>query len=124
MRLAALLIPLTLAACSAPQPPEQRQRPSELQGRVAGTPQHCVTIVPSQGLRISDSDRHILLYGGGKTLWVNDLGPGCGFGANDILVMQPLGGRYCRGDIARSIDNLSRIPGPTCVLGDFVPYRR
>lgn len=127
MRFAVLSIALALAACTSSQPPETpqpRQLPVELVGRVAGTPQACVTIVPTQGLRISDSDRHTLLYGSGKTLWANDLGPSCGFGANDILVMQPLNSRYCRGDVARSVDNTSRMPGPTCILGDFVPYTR
>lgn len=124
MRFAHLPIALLLAACVAQQPQQSRQRPIELAGRVAGAPQKCVTIVPSEGLRISNDDRHILLYAGGKTLWVNDLGPSCGFRANDILVMQPLNNRYCSGDVARSVDNLSRMPGPTCILGDFVPYTR
>lgn len=126
MRFAAFLVPLALAACTSQsaQTPQPRQQPVELAGRVAGTPQACVTIVPTQGLRVSDSDRHTLLYGSGRTLWANDLGPSCGFGPNDILVMQPLNSRYCRGDVARSVDNTSHMPGPTCILGDFVPYRR
>jgi hypothetical protein len=43
---------------------------------------------------------------------------------NDILVTYPIGSQYCRGDITRTIDRISRMPGPGCVLGDFVPYRR
>ena len=52
------------------------------------------------------------------------LGPGCSFGINDILVFEPTGGSYCRGDIVRSVDRDSHIPGPSCVLGDFVPFTR
>jgi hypothetical protein len=76
--------------------------------------------------RIADSysNRHVLLYGSGKTLWANELSPSCGFGANDILVSEPMGSYYCRGDLVRSIDRYSRIPGPACVIGEFVPYVR
>lgn len=64
-----------------------------------------------------------MLYGSGRTIWANNLGS-CRFGYDDILVMQLYGSQLCRGDIVRSLDRLSRIPGPACVLGDFVPYRR
>jgi hypothetical protein len=49
---------------------------------------------------------------------------GMRFRTNDILVAEPLSSRYCRGDIIRSIDRHSRFPGPSCILGDFVPYTR
>jgi len=39
-------------------------------------------------------------------------------------VTEPIGSQYCRGDIVRSFDRQSRIPGPACILGDFVPYTR
>jgi hypothetical protein len=41
-----------------------------------------------------------------------------------VLVTEPVGSYHCRGDIVRSIDRYSRIPGPSCILGDWVPYRR
>jgi hypothetical protein len=66
----------------------------------------------------------MLVYGSGGTLWANDLGPQCGFGSDDVLVTEPVGSYHCRGDIVRSFDRFSRIPGPTCVLSNFVPYRR
>jgi hypothetical protein len=77
----------------------------------------------TSSLRISDNDRHTLLYGAGKTIWANHLGQ-CGFGDNDLLVTEPLGSYNCRGDLVRSFDRSSHIPGPACVLGDFVPYSR
>ena len=95
----------------------------ELAGRAAGAPQHCLEYSRTESLRVSDTDPHMLLYGRGRTIWANDLGPGCGFSRNDVLVTRPLS-RYCRGDVVRSFDNVSRIPGPGCVLGDFVPYTR
>ena len=83
----------------------------------------CVAISSQQSLRVSDSDRHMLLYGNGRTIWANRLGQ-CTFGSDDVLVTEPMGSYYCRGDLVRSFDRLSRIPGPACVLGEFVPYNR
>jgi hypothetical protein len=121
----AILAVSLLASCAAPQPGPEPRRPSrELAGRTAGVAQRCVTIRTAEQLRISDSDRHTLLYGSGKTVWANDLGGQCGFRWNDILITEPSTSYYCRGDIVRSVDNLSRIPGPTCILNDFVPYSR
>ena len=72
---------------------------------------------------MSDTDSHMLLYSRGATIWANNLGPECGFSVNDTLISEPLS-HYCRGDLVRSFDHMSNIPGPTCVLGDFVPYTR
>ena len=115
---------IALTSC-APPPPAGQQGPAvELVGRVAGPPQHCVSISSSQNLRISDSDSHLRLYGNGPTIWANPLGPDCSFRGDDIPVTEPTGSSYCRGDIVRSIDRISHIPGRTCVFGDFIPYRR
>ncbi len=116
---------LILGSCAAPQPNSGQQGPpSELAGRSAGVPQRCALINSMDALRISDNDRHTLLYGSGRIIWANHLDPQCGFGSDDVLVTEPIGSYYCRGDIVRSFDRLSRIPGPSCVLGDFVPYTR
>ena len=74
-------------------------------------------------MRVADGDRHMLLYGSGKTIWANPLGS-CRFGYDDVLIVEPVGSYFCRGDLVRSVDRFSRIPGPTCVLGDFIPYKR
>ena len=123
---ARILLPIVLlAGCAAPPPGAERQAPaSELVGRTAGAPQRCVTLNQMEGLRISENSRHMLLYGSGRTILANYVGPECGFGSNDILVTHPLGSSLCRGDIVRSFDRYSRIPGAGCVLSDFVPYSR
>lgn len=124
MKTEILLLALLLGGCVAPVPgPERQGPPSELAGRSAGPPQHCVLLRQTESLRISENDRHTLVYGSGRTVWANDLGQ-CRFGSDDILVTEPFGSSYCRGDIVRSIDRVSRIPGPACVLGDFVPFTR
>ena len=120
-RLAAVLL---LGACAAPQPTEAPGPPRELAGRAAGPAQKCVLIQASESLRVSDTNRHVLLYGSGKTIFANQLAPGCGFGRDDVLITEPSGSYYCRGDLVRSMDRLSHIPGPSCVIGEFVPYTR
>jgi hypothetical protein len=123
MRLGFILLALTIGSCAAPQP-EPQQAPVELVGRVAGPAQKCTLIQQSESMRVSDANRHVLIYGSGRTLWANHLGPQCGFGRDDVLVTEPIGSYHCRGDIVRSFDRYSRIPGPSCILGEWVPYRR
>jgi hypothetical protein len=124
MRTVIILMSTALAACAAPEPSGPSGPPRELQGRVAGPAQRCVLIQASESLRVSDNDRHTLLYGSGRTVWANSLGPNCGFNRDDVLVSEPIGSYYCRGDLIRSFDRLSRIPGPSCILGEFVPFTR
>jgi len=95
----------------------------DLAGRTAGAPQRCVPTQPTEALRVVDS--HTVVYGSGGTIWLNRLATECpGMTRMDILVIEPMGTQYCRGDKVRSVDPVSHIPGPTCVLGAFVPYTR
>jgi hypothetical protein len=123
MKLRVLIVGLLLASCAVPQPQAEQGPPRELAGRSAGAPQRCALINGLDALRVSDTDRHILLYGGGRTIWANSLGQ-CALRSEDVLVTEPIGAYYCRGDLVRSFDRISRTPGPACVLGDFVPYTR
>jgi hypothetical protein len=112
-----------LGSCAVAPTAERQGPPVELAGRSSGPAQHCVLVDQTSSLRVSENDRHTLLYGSGRTIWANPLGQ-CGFGYDDVLVTEPLGSYHCRGDLVRSFDRSSRIPGPSCVLGDFVPYSR
>jgi hypothetical protein len=123
-RILVVALGLVLTSCVPPPPTGQQAPATELVGRVAGPPERCISIVSMHNLRISDSDPQLILYGNGPTIWANPLGPGCSFMRSDILVTEPTGSSYCRGDIVRSIDPISHIPGRTCVFGDFIPYRR
>ena len=124
MKLRTLLIALFAGSCAAPQPEQPQRPPVELAGRTSGAAQRCVSIEQSEALRVSNTNRHVLVYGSGRTIWANHLGQQCGFGRDDVLVTEPIGSYHCRGDLVRSFDRYSRIPGPACVLGDWAPYRR
>jgi hypothetical protein len=124
MKRAFAALVLFLGSCVVPQPlPEQQGPPIELAGRVAGPPQRCVALNRIDGLRQSENDSHTLVYGSGRTVWANHLGQ-CSFRREDILVTELTTSQLCGGDIVRSIDRYSRIPGPSCVLADFIPYTR
>jgi hypothetical protein len=72
-------------------------------------------------MRITDS--HNLIYSEGSTVWLNTTNcPAVTF--DDLLVLHPTGSEHCRGDIVNTVDRSSGIPGPSCVMGDFIPYRR
>ncbi len=117
-----VLLVLAVSGCAVSQAGIAPQQSRELAQRAAGVAQRCVLIEPGESLRVSDSDGHLLLYGSGRTIWANSLGPGCGFDSSDVLITQPVGSYHCRGDLVRSVDSLTRIAGPSCRLGDFVPY--
>jgi hypothetical protein len=123
MRMAFVGPIVALTGCAAP-PPVQPDAPiAEIAGHVAGPAQRCITTMQGQGLRIVN--RSTLTIRSGKTIWVNQLQNGCsGFGTWDVLVTEPIDTQYCRGDMVRSFDPVSKIPGPNCRLGDFVPYTR
>ena len=124
MRLRTIGLCALLCACSD-QPPQAAgpMQIAEIAGRVAGPAQQCVTLRPNESVRTTDSDRHVLLYGSGRTIWVNHLGS-CSFGSNDALLIERTGSDLCRGEIIRSFDPNTRIPGQSCILGDFIPYTR
>lgn len=124
MRPVAVAIALLLGSCAAPQSYADRQGPPiELAGALPGAAQRCLMLNQIDLLRVSQNDPHTLVYGSGRTMWANRLGQ-CSFGRNDVLVTEPTGSQLCGGDIVRSFDRNSRIPGPSCVLSEFVPYRR
>jgi hypothetical protein len=121
MRLATIPLAILASACTAPPPASPTDIP-ELAGRTAGAPQRCVTFQQGESLHIAGP--HTLTYRDGRTLWVNAV-PSCSpLRFSDSLVTDPFGTQYCSGDIVRTRDNSSLIPGPSCRLNDFVPYRK
>jgi hypothetical protein len=124
MRTAFIASAVALVGCTAAPPPPANNAPiAQLAGRVAGEPKHCVLTDSGQGL--TPVNRNTVIYQSGKTIWVNQMQGTCGgFGQWDIMVTEPIGTQHCAGDLVRSIDMHSRIPGPTCRLGEFVPYTK
>ncbi len=97
----------------------------ELDGKIAGKPQNCLMNTSADSpIRVSDS---ILLYRqSGNLVYKNDLRYSChGLSRDDdIMVTETFGGQLCSGDHFYLVDRMSGFRGPTCVLGEFVPYRK
>ena len=125
MRIVLLGLSVVLAGCTAPPPASVPANApiSEIAGRTAGPAQRCVKLVPNESLRIVNPNA--VLYGAGRTVWLNRPPGNCaGLREVDVLVTEPINGQLCSGDLVRSFDRYSRIPGPSCRLGEFVPYTR
>jgi len=65
-----------------------------------------------------------LIFRQGKAIiWRSDTKGGCDELGDDKLETRQFGSRMCRGDRATTVDITGDETG-SCVLGDFVPYRR
>jgi len=121
MRLPLLL--LLASACAAPSAQRDADLSPELAGRTAGEARDCVTASPGASLVARGSQA--LVYRRGRTLWVNRLAAACpGLDEMSQLIVEVHGSQYCRGDHFRAREPGLSIPGPTCLLGRFTPYRR
>lgn len=112
------------ASCSRPAAPPGADLAQTIAGRVAGPPRSCVSTNTSENLHYIDPQT--VAYGYGATIWINHLpGPCPGLEElSTIIVDAQDGTQYCRGNRIRGLEPGSIIAGPTCNLGDWVPYRR
>jgi hypothetical protein len=124
MRTLILISALALASCARPATPNGTTAlASEIAGRSPGAPQSCIT--SSQGANLRAVDSQTLAYEDGPTLWITSLGTQCpGMQTLSTIIVEPkLGGQYCRGDHVRGLEQGAIIPGATCFIGEWVPYR-
>jgi len=123
MRPIVLFLAILLTSCTHPTDPGGAGLARELAGYTAGTPQSCVLNSRSDSLHAIDSST--LALGSRGTVYVNHLGGPCpAISSFNTLIVDTQTGRYCRGDRVRGLEPNSLIPGPVCILGDWVPYRR
>jgi hypothetical protein len=123
MRVFPLAAGLLVAACAGPVVPPGDASASVIAGRVAGPPLSCVPTGLGGNLRAIDSAT--LAYGSGATIYINRLGGSCpGLRELSTIIAEVHGGEYCRGDRIRANEPGSIIPGPSCNLGEWIPYRR
>ncbi|HSQ99773.1 MAG TPA: hypothetical protein VLM36_07635 [Sphingomicrobium sp.] len=112
-----------VASCARPVSPARSDFAATTAGRVAGPARHCISTNPAENLRVLDAQD--VAYGNGRTVYINHLEAACPAISqfNTIIVEAGLGGQYCRGDRIRGLEPGAIIPGPSCNLGDWVPYR-
>ena len=118
-----------VASCSnappvGPSPMAQDKLARELAGLVPQPAQACLPNYRSQDMVVIDENT--LLFRDGRNLvYRNNLNGGCSnLGGQYALVTKTFGSRLCRGDIAQVADLHNNMVVGSCILGDFVPYRR
>ena len=101
---------------------EQEALGRELAGMRAGEAKRCIAAHRQGSPTIVD--RSTVTLQEGRTLWVNRLDSPCpGLQPFNTLIVEVHGSEYCRNDKVRGLEPGSSIPGPICLLGDWVPYR-
>jgi hypothetical protein len=113
---------IALGSCAQQQPPPGAAVASALAGRVPGPPQECISEFGSDHPYVLDAQT--IAYGYGRTIYVNRLaGPCPAVDPTNVLIIESHGGMFCRGDRIRGAEPGAIIPGPSCNLNNWVPYR-
>ena len=124
---AAALAAATLAAAppalARPRLTPEQQLSKLLAGRVAGQPQDCISLYPTQHTQVID--KTAVVYESGGTLYVNRPDNPQDLGRDDILVTDLRGTtQLCSIDVVNLRDRTSFFYDGFVSLGKFVPYRR
>lgn len=96
---------------------------SMLEGRVAGEPRSCISTFTNRESRVIDGTA--LVYGRGRTIWVNRTANPRDLDDWDALLIRQYGGsQLCRQDIVTTFDTASGMYTGNVFLSEFVPYTR
>ncbi len=110
------------AVQAKPSPTGEERLAKLLEGREAGTPVSCISRSDRDNLQIID--KTALVYGSGRTIYVNRPSNAQDIDSDDILVTRVHGSQLCKLDSVRLRDRTVGAPSGFLMLGDFVPYRR
>ncbi|MBM3595778.1 MAG: hypothetical protein FJX31_08385 [Alphaproteobacteria bacterium] len=128
MKNIAIAIATTAALLAAPAMAGKQRLAGEeklaklLEGRVAGEPERCLPMSAANDLEVID--KTALVYGRGKTIWVNRPANPRSLDDDDVLVRSSHTAQVCSLDIVRLVDRTSMMEVGTVGLGEFVPYRK
>jgi hypothetical protein len=93
-----------------------------LAGRVAGEPRNCINTRVNSESQVIDGTA--VVYGRGRTIWVNVPANARDLDDNDAMLVRQFGANLCRQDIVTTFDTLGGFYTGNVFLGDFVPYTR
>ncbi|MCT2559986.1 hypothetical protein N0B51_13465 [Tsuneonella sp. YG55] len=93
-----------------------------LEGRVAGEPQSCITTFANTDSVVIDGTA--LVYGRGKTVWVNRPVNPKSLNRWDALLIRKQASSLCRHDIVTTFDASTGMYTGNVFLTEFVPYTR
>lgn len=134
----ALLSAASLALLAAPTLAQDGERADEeqteqtkgekelaklLEGRVAGEPTSCIRTPPNDRVRVIDDTA--IVYGRGKTIYVNRTSRPSDIDDRDTMVTRRFSGsQLCKTDTVTTIDRGSQMFSGVIFLSEFVPYTR
>ena len=117
-----LVAALLIGGCTNSVQSDRTPLGLELAAKPSGPAQACVPVSANENIAVMPDGT--LGVRTGKTLWINDTGKACkNISAMSTLIVERHGPQICRGDHVRAVELTGGIPGPVCILGDFVPYR-
>lgn len=94
-----------------------------LEGRVAGEPTPCIRTPPNDQVRVIDDTA--IVYGRGKTIYVNRTSRPSDIDDRDTMVIRRFSGsQLCKTDTVTTIDRGSQMFSGVIFLSEFVPYTR
>ena len=94
-----------------------------LEGRVAGEPVRCIPHDRTDRMRIID--KTAIVFGSGKTIYVQKTRDPEGIDDRDVLVIRRYGGlNLCRLDNITTVDRYNGIFSGVYFFEDFIPYTR
>lgn len=94
-----------------------------LEGRVTGEPTSCIRTPPNDRVRVIDDTA--IVYGRGKTIYVNRTSRPSDIDDRDTMVIRRFSGsQLCKTDTVTTIDRGSQMFSGVIFLSEFVPYTR
>ncbi|MDE8654557.1 hypothetical protein [Novosphingobium album (ex Liu et al. 2023)] len=93
-----------------------------LEGREAGKPLSCIPLFDTRDLKVID--KTAIVYGSGKTIYVNRPTNADTLDSDDVLVTELHSSQLCRLDTVRMHDRSSHFFSGFVGLNDFVPYTK
>lgn len=113
---------LTATADARPRLTGEDQLARMLEGRQAGRPVSCLTHSQTRDVQVIEGAA--LVYGSGRTIYVNRTSRPRDLDSDDILVTKLHTSQLCRSEVVRLHDRSSRTYSGFVLLEDFVPYTR
>ena len=119
---AAALGMLAAPAIAKPRVSGEEKLARLLEGRVAGTPRDCISMRVNRDQQVID--RTAVVYGRGKTIWVNVPHNARDLDDSDAMLIRTFSGDLCRQDIVTTFDTTGGFYTGNVFLSQFVPYTR
>ena len=95
-----------------------------LDGRVKGEPTNCIRQSLGQQQRVQVIEGVGIVYGSGRTVYLNVPNRPNDLDRFDTLVVRRYGSQLCRQDMVSTIDPNTGMYTGNVFLGDFIPYTR